>query len=214
MSGARRASDPGLLALHAVRLMGMADVAGAAARFGLHRAQVEEVLLDVEARGWTRRVPSANPTAWSLTDTGRVENERQLAEELDDVGARSAIAELYPAFLELNARFLTACTDWQIHPTRWDQLAPNEHDDWRWDERVLDELGRLGRRLQPFCTRLTTTLRRFDGYGDRFASSLARVEGGDPSWVDQPGIDSCHAVWFELHEDLLATLGIRRGEDA
>jgi hypothetical protein len=26
--------------------------------------------------------------------------------------------------------------------------------------------------------------------------------------------DSCHTVWFELHEDLLSTLGIRRGDEA
>jgi hypothetical protein len=26
------------------------------------------------------------------------------------------------------------------------------------------------------------------------------------------GIDSCHTVWFELHEDLLATLNIERGQ--
>jgi len=26
-------------------------------------------------------------------------------------------------------------------------------------------------------------------------------------------IDSYHTVWFELHEDLLATLGRRRGDD-
>jgi hypothetical protein len=24
------------------------------------------------------------------------------------------------------------------------------------------------------------------------------------------GIDSCHSVWMELHEDLLATLGMQR----
>jgi hypothetical protein len=26
-------------------------------------------------------------------------------------------------------------------------------------------------------------------------------------------IDSYHSVWFELHEDLLATLGIERGSE-
>jgi hypothetical protein len=29
--------------------------------------------------------------------------------------------------------------------------------------------------------------------------------------VDSPLIDSFHTVWFELHEHLLATLGIERG---
>jgi hypothetical protein len=26
------------------------------------------------------------------------------------------------------------------------------------------------------------------------------------------GLDSCHVVWMELHEDLLGTLGLPRGE--
>ncbi|MDQ1375434.1 MAG: hypothetical protein QOJ09_2772, partial [Actinomycetota bacterium] len=28
-----------------------------------------------------------------------------------------------------------------------------------------------------------------------------------------PLIDSYHTVWFELHEDLLSTLGIERGSE-
>ena len=31
--------------------------------------------------------------------------------------------------------------------------------------------------------------------------------------MTKPMIDSYHSVWFELHEDLLATLGIERGSE-
>jgi hypothetical protein len=31
--------------------------------------------------------------------------------------------------------------------------------------------------------------------------------------VDGPDRDSCHLVWIQFHEDLLATLGIKRGSD-
>jgi hypothetical protein len=31
------------------------------------------------------------------------------------------------------------------------------------------------------------------------------------SGVTEVGGDSCHTVWMELHEDLLATLGLERG---
>ena len=31
--------------------------------------------------------------------------------------------------------------------------------------------------------------------------------------VDAPDRDSCHLVWIQFHEDLLATLGIPRGSD-
>jgi hypothetical protein len=53
-------------------------------------------------------------------------------------------------------------------------------------------------------------LARFDGYGDRFAEALARVRAGEVEWFTRPLIDSYHTVWFELHENLLATLGIER----
>ena len=32
-------------------------------------------------------------------------------------------------------------------------------------------------------------------------------------WFTKPVIDSYHTVWFELHEDLLATLGIERASE-
>ncbi len=92
-------------------------------------------------------------------------------------------------------------------------MAANDHTDFRWDDRVLDSLGSLGRRIGPLCAELSGRLARFAGYQDRYAAAMARVEGGERTWVDGVGLDSCHAVWFELHEDLLATLGIQRGEE-
>ena len=35
----------------------------------------------------------------------------------------------------------------------------------------------------------------------------------DPAWVDAPGLDSIHTVWFELHEHLLASLGRARVDE-
>ena len=55
-------------------------------------------------------------------------------------------------------------------------------------------------------------LGRFDGYDDRFAAALRKAREGEHLFVDGR-VDSCHRIWFELHEDLLATLGIERGAD-
>ncbi len=72
-------------------------------------------------------------------------------------------------------------------------------------ERLLAaELGALPR---PFGTVLAGVLPRLGGYDERYAAALARVEQGERPWVDALGVDSCHTVWFQLHEDLLATLG-------
>jgi len=57
---------------------------------------------------------------------------------------------------------------------------------------------------------LVTVLQRFGGYGDRFATALAQVARGQRRYVDEPGLDSAHTVWFQLHEDLLATLNLSR----
>jgi hypothetical protein len=45
------------------------------------------------------------------------------------------------------------------------------------------------------------------------ASALSKVETGQRAWVDACNRDSCHMVWIQFHEDLLATLGIPRGSD-
>jgi hypothetical protein len=192
----------------------MGDADGVASRFGLDRDQVSELLLDFAAYGWVYRAEFAGTGGWTLTDAGRLENERRLAGELVETGAGHAVAEVHAAFLPLNARFLTAVTRWQIRPLPGRPMAANDHTDFRWDERVLDELGALGRHLAPLCARLTDQLARFAGYAMRYGDALARAEAGARRWVDGVGIDSCHRVWFELHEDLIASLGIRRGTEA
>jgi hypothetical protein len=204
-------SSPELLTLHAVRVSGMADAGAVARRTGLARDLVEDLLLDDEARGWVGRVAFADLAGWSLTDAGRAEDERRLAEELDRTGARPAVDRAHETFARLNERFLSTLTRWQIRPQPWDRLAANDHDDPVWDGRVLDELASFRRRLGPLCAELTTVLDRFAGYDDRFTAALGQAEAGRLTWVDGVGVDSCHTVWIQLHEDLLATLGLQRG---
>ena len=202
-----------LLVLHAVRIKGMADTGAAARRFGLDPAEAEEHLLDYEASGMIRRAQFADVSGWSLTDAGRSESSRLLAAELNETGARDVVAESHAAFVPLNSRLLEAVTRWQIRPTPWDALATNDHSDWGWDERVLRSLSGLSGRLRPIEEQLSAALARFGGYADRFDAALVLVDQGQRIWVDEPRIDSCHTVWFELHEDLLATLGLTRGTD-
>jgi len=63
------------------------------------------------------------------------------------------------------------------------------------------------------CDELSGVLTRFDGYCDRYAKSVQRVQAGQTRWVDAIDVDSCHVVWMQLHEDLLATLGLQRGHE-
>lgn len=105
-------------------------------------------------------------------------------------------------------------TRWQVRPLPGEPLAANDHADARWDDRVLDDLRSVGRALAPLAAGLAAVLARFDGYDARFHAALARADRGEGRWVDGVGIDSCHAVWMQLHEDLLATLGLERGAGA
>ena len=206
-----RSSQPELLVLHSVRIQGMADDDAVAARFGLDHADARELLLDGEAYGWVRQAAFGSTAGWSLTDRGRAEDDRLLALELAESGAHAVVEEAHEVFGPLNARLLQACTDWQLLPTEDDRLAPNKHADADWDARVLEELGMLGGELTPLVASLAAVLARFDGYDTRFARALEQARAGQSEWVAGTGIGSCHAVWMELHEDLLSTLGIPRG---
>jgi hypothetical protein len=206
-------SSVGDLVLHGPRVLGFASASRIAARYGLDSGTVDELLLDFEASGWLRHSSFAGVSGWSVTDAGRLENERRLALELDRAGARETVTSIHVEFLPLNRRFGSACTDWQVRPTLADPMTSNDHTDWAWDDRVLRTLAFLGRGLRQVGDRLADRLQRFEGYADRYSSALAEVDAGKRRWVDAPDLDSCHTVWIQLHEDLLATLGLSRGSD-
>ncbi|UQS25950.1 hypothetical protein L1857_25640 [Amycolatopsis thermalba] len=50
-----------------------------------------------------------------------------------------------------------------------------------------------------------------NGHSDRaYRSALRKARSGQHNWIGKTDVDSCHRVWFQLHEDLVATLGIDR----
>jgi hypothetical protein len=53
-------SSAEVLALHRLRVKGMADAAAVAQRFALDRALADELLLDYQAFGWVTRVHFAD----------------------------------------------------------------------------------------------------------------------------------------------------------
>jgi hypothetical protein len=203
-------SSPDVLVLHAVRVIGFAEAPALARRYGLDVSLTNEALLDAEARGWVGHTSFAGSGGWSLTESGRAEGERRLADELARVGGADRIRDVYRDFLPLNALLQQACTDWQLRPAEGNRLAVNDHSDPGWDTGVLYELAVIGRALAPLVARLAGVLTRLGGYDTRFRAALVRAQAGEGAWVDGSQVDSCHRVWFELHEDLVATLGIDR----
>ncbi|MEL6981105.1 MAG: transcriptional regulator [Actinomycetota bacterium] len=202
-----RRSDLGLLVIHALRLGGFADAETVASRVGGAPAEVERLLADAALDGLVRH-RATGPSGWSLTDEGRKENERLLAEELDNSGLRVHLTEAYQRFLPLNTDLLATCTAWQVLDAGAGTL--NDHTDPAYDRAVIERLIGIDRQIQPWCAELGAELERFAGYGPRLARAIERIEQGDLDWFTRPTIDSYHTVWFELHEDLLASLGLDR----
>lgn len=202
-----------LLVLHAVRLLGVGGTAKIASRFGLPTDEVGDLLEDFRACGWVSHTVFGGLGGWSLTDAGRSANVAQLRAELDACGARAQVAAAHGRFLQLNGRFQQAATDWQLHPKPGDPLAANDHSDLRWDDRVIAELDTLGRLLPQITDPVAARLTRFAGYPQRYASAISRVHQGRADFVDGVGRQSCHSIWLQLHEDLLATLGLERGDE-
>lgn len=201
-------SQPGLLVLHAVALMRVADEGAVIGRFDLDPREVRELLLDDEARGWVQRLRLAGVSGWTLTTSGYREHARQLASEMANAETRRAVLAVYEDFVPLNERFLAALTHWKVRPTPLDPRAANDHRDARWDERVLIGLHVLVREVRPLCARLEQVRDRFGGYADRLAAALRRVDRGETAWLDQLRNVSLHAVWLELFDDLRMSLQV------
>jgi DNA-binding MarR family transcriptional regulator len=202
-----RSSDTRLLVLHSVRLKGFAEPEAVAAVAGLPQDDVVKHLDALLDDGMVVH-REGRVTGWQLTASGRAEQEKLLAEELDDTGTRDVIDAAYRRFLAINGELLESCTAWQLRDD-----AINDHADAAYDEAVVERLRALHAQVEPILTDLESALERYDGYRDRFETALARLGEGETDWFTKPLIDSYHTVWFQLHEDLLNTLGIERSEE-
>ncbi len=208
-------STPELLVVHALRVRGFVDADVVVEATGLPADDVAALLGGLGDAGHARH-REGRISGWMLTPDGRAHGEALLSAELDAVGCRSDVEGAYRRFLAVNADFLALCTDWQLRPDPADpdgEPVVNDHADVAWDAAVVDRLGDADAVVGPICDDLAGVLHRFDGYRDRFAAALARVRDGDGDWFARPMIDSYHTVWFELHENLLATLGIERAKE-
>lgn len=201
------ASDPDFLVLHALRLKGFAETPVVAARAGLSEDEAARHLEKAAAAGCvTRR--DGRISGWALTTDGRAKHVELIAAELAASGARPHVEAAYQEFLGINQELLAVCTDWQLR-----NGARNDHTDERYDANVVERLVGVDAAVQPTCANLAAVFQRFCDYGPRLAAALRNVEAGEHDWFAKPMIHSYHTVWFELHEDLLSTLGIERSKE-
>jgi hypothetical protein len=197
--------------MHGLRLKGLAEPSGVTEVTAIPEADVKSILdqLVVEDLASYR---DGRLSGFALTPTGRGLHATLLTTELDGFEARVEVQSAYDRFLGLNIDLLTICTDWQLRPVEG-QSTVNDHLDAAYDRAVIDQLEDLHGRALPICDDLTAALGRFARYGQRLAHAVERVRAGDKDWFTRPTVASYHSVWFELHEDLLCTLGIERATE-
>ncbi|MEX0768133.1 MAG: helix-turn-helix domain-containing protein [Microthrixaceae bacterium] len=200
-----------IFVIHALRLRGPASARVVADRFSLDEGFVQNSLNALVEEGLARRYEGVL-SGWLLTASGRSEGERLLAEQLEVQGLQSTVITFYQQFLVLNPLLLSICTDWQVRLVGEEELL-NDHQDTERDASVLRRLDELHSRAVDLLGELTACLDRFEGYSSRLSRAHERIGLGQTEWLTGPSIDSYHTVWFELHEDFLATLGRRRSED-
>ena len=195
-----RAPVDDLHLLHALRVRGHASTDELADRFEASAPTILDHLLDHEARGRIVRTQFAGHDSWSLTEAGKTHGERLLAAELDTRDARPIVAEVYQRFLPLNDQVAHACTQYQLTVLGIDGITAAS---------AIAQLHEPANQLVHLEQCLVAHLPRFHGYAARFATALSRAET-DHAWITAMDRDSCHRTWFELHEDLIATLGLQR----
>ena len=201
-----------VLVLHTLRVAGVSQLPRLSRRTGMPSDVLARNLRALEATGMVRIHDGSLP-GWGLTPSGRSRGEELLAAELARTGARGFVEAVHEQFLELNGAVLGACTDWQIIAGS-NPLELNDHANREYDESVLERLIGLHADADDVLSALTSRLPRFDTYLPRLSNALAQARTGGVDWVTKPTIDSYHTVWFELHEDLLATLGRSRSAEA
>jgi DNA-binding MarR family transcriptional regulator len=200
-------TDTNLLVLHALRCAGASSLARLHAVTGLDKSDVQSELIDLGVEGLVTRISGDMPF-WLLTDAGRAADAERITDELTSANARGAVEAAFDRFLVLNPELLDLCTAWQLRIVDGIMNA-NDHRDAAYDSRVLDRFTDLDRRAAPVCAELSAALPRFGRYRGRLAGALDRAASGALEYVTD-STASYHTIWAELHEDLLATLGMRR----
>lgn len=201
------ATDTGLLVLHTLRCGGSAGLARLATATGLGESDVESELIDLAVAGLVTHM-AGDFGGWSLSDTGRVVDAERITDELESAGARAAVTAAFDGFLVLNPELLDLCTAWQLRSIDGVMTA-NDHGDPSYDARVLARFAEFDQRAAVVGAELSSALPRFGRYRTRLTEALDRAASGALEYVAD-STASYHTVWAELHEDLLATLGIPR----
>lgn len=187
--------DTELDVLQHLAMEGIAETADIAADTDHSESAVGETLEKLERDGYVE-----SEGFWYLTDDGEERLDEACRARFDD----DQLAELrgvHEHFEEYDARMKELAEAWQDIPA--DERGPNA-------EPVAD-LHALQADLEALFDELSPGTREvYEPYLASLADAIAALEDGETDYFTGTEVDSYHTVWFELHDDLLRTLGEER----
>ncbi|MGA8040725.1 MAG: transcriptional regulator [Acidimicrobiia bacterium] len=196
--------------LHALRCIGFASEERVATAAGMPVQETTAHLRMLLKKGLVEST-SGPFGGWGVTDSGRRSDMASLEEELRATGAHDRVRLDYESFLRLNPVLLQICTAWQMRKLG-DTAILNDHTDADYDAGVLSRLMRIDDTAQEICADLATHSPRFGVYARRLSAALDAVMAGKHAQLAD-ALESYHNIWFQLHEDLLTTLGLTREDE-
>lgn len=187
----------------ALRVQGLAAPERAAAAAGLDDLTASARLEELE-RAELAKQRTGKRCGYMLTPAGAERLEELLAQE----GLRTSerLTDAYERFMLLNERVLKVCSEWQLR----EGDVPNDHADPDYDAAVIDRLTELHRRCGKGVGAFAEHAARYAPYATRLDDCVERLHAGDRTAFTAVMAESYHTVWFELHQDLLLTLGLKR----
>jgi hypothetical protein len=182
-----------LATLMALRVQGIATVERASVALAVDQTTGRERLRDLVARDLAAE-RTGRLAGFALTTAGAEHVDKLLAEE----GLRTSetLRECYDRFTTVDPGVKKVCSRSQIE-------GPDA---------ALDELLSLHDRAKVCVRKVVACAPRFAPYQARLEACVERLIEGDNTAFTKPMAESYHQVWWELHHDLLLTLGLEREE--
>lgn len=131
---------------------------------------------------------------FALQPAGAERLDKLLADE--DLRTSEALRDCYDRFTAVDPLVKQTCTRSQLE-------SP---------EAALDDLVRLHDRTKACLRKVVACAPRYAPYASRLDACIDRLLDGDHTAFTKPLAESYHQVWWELHQDLLLTLGLEREE--
>lgn len=175
--------------LHVLAMEGIADTDTIVAETDHEESTVAETLADLEADGLVEE-----EGFWYITDDG----ERRLnvlCRDRFDEAERDQLRQALDRFETLDARLKELASDWQKSK----------------DEQHIDELVDLHADVEELFDDLDAGIAAaYRPYVTDLAAARDALSDGEEAYFTSTEVESYHEVWFDLHDDLLRTLGAGR----